>query len=300
VIFDPIFRRPLFLFPSVTHHLSVSLSFSHAHNLSVSGTHTLSLSLSFSHTQSLSHTQFLSISVLHGLNVLEDNSPPLPPSAPPLGAVVRGGGRPQAPHQESEGERLDREQAEEKDRDIQRGRESLMCRMKEAERLRQREVLAKGIQSKRVKAVEFSAQVHQSPVRPLPMRVLCADNCLKPREKELQSFDISATCSESHYFPLHLSPPFHSDPSASSSGSSAGEASIHAEGEGGAAEEGSVRGPSCSDGSREEKEFKRHRGKEEGKNHKVASSSSSRNTSVTSKQIKSTQVSSTQCVDCED
>jgi hypothetical protein len=39
--------------------------------------------------------------------------------------------------------------------------ESLMCRMKEAERLRQREVLAEGIQSKRVKVVEFSAQVHQ-------------------------------------------------------------------------------------------------------------------------------------------
>ena len=167
---------------------------------------------------------------------------------------MRGGGRAPVIHYESEAERLDREQAEGKEREIERGREGLVCRMKEAERLRQREVLAKGIQSKRVK-VEFSAQVGKSPVYPLSLHmcdVLSTDQAsAEGTAVVLLITNLQQTSPLPSPSPPHTTSclsstiPSHCDPLASSSGCSAGEASSPAEGEGRAAEEGPGRGPDC-------------------------------------------------------
>ena len=64
-------------------------------------------------------------------------------------------------YEETESEKRDRELAEEKEREIERGRANLMNRIKEADKAREKEKedLAKGARTKKAKCVEFATQV---------------------------------------------------------------------------------------------------------------------------------------------
>ena len=105
--------------------------------------------------------------MIHGLKVLEESAAvvPLAPGAPPRKSVIHGGGKltgiTVSSYEETESEKRDREIAEEKEREIERGRANLMNRIKEADREREKEKeeLAKGAHAKKMKCVEFASQV---------------------------------------------------------------------------------------------------------------------------------------------